>query len=68
MIIIYKYSLAISITLFESSTPELGRTQYFLGAVVLILNKTFLSEGFINFMYDVTATLKGPANNTFYDF
>lgn len=49
---------------FGPNTPELGRTQYFLGAVVLILNITFISVGFIRRMNDVTGTLKGPANNS----
>lgn len=40
--------------------PELGRTQYFFGAVVLILKSTFLSDGLVNFIYDVIGTLKGP--------
>ena len=33
-----------------SNIPELGLTQYFFGAVVLILNMILLSEGFVNFM------------------
>jgi hypothetical protein len=41
---------ATSITPFASNTPEFGRTQYFFGAVVLILKQTFFSDGFINFM------------------
>lgn len=44
--------------------PEFGRTQYFLGAVVLILNNTFLSEGFVRVMKAVTGTLNGPAKIT----
>jgi hypothetical protein len=40
--------------------PQLGRTQYFLGAVVLILNATFLSAGFFRLMCDVTACVNGP--------
>lgn len=59
--------LAISIVSFAPNTPELGRTQYFLGAVVLILNITFLSVGFVSFMNDVTGTLNGPANNNIID-
>lgn len=40
--------------------PELGRTQYFFGAVVLILNITLLSVGFFSVIYEVTGTLNGP--------
>jgi hypothetical protein len=43
-------------------TPELGFTQYRLGAVVLILKQTFLSEGFFSFMKEDTAVVKGPWN------
>lgn len=60
--------LAISIILLGSNIPELGRTQYFFGAVVLILNNTFLSEGFVNFIYDVTGTLKGPVKCVYFLF
>lgn len=52
--------LAISTLALLSNVPEFGLTQYFLGAVVLILNITFLSEGFVSFIYEVTGTLKGP--------
>jgi hypothetical protein len=41
---------ATSITPFASSTPEFGLTQYFFGAVVLILKHTFFSDGFVNFI------------------
>ena len=54
------YLLAISTELFGSTTPQLGRTQYFLGAVVLILNATFFSVGFFRLMCDVTGCVKGP--------
>lgn len=55
--------LAISNFVLGSKSPELGRTQYFFGAVVLILNKTFLSVGFIIVMYEVTGTLNGPTKH-----
>jgi hypothetical protein len=58
-----RHSLAISIEVVGSRTPELGRTQYFFGAVVLILNNTFLSDGFVSFMYEVTGALKGPGTD-----
>lgn len=54
------YSLAISTELRGSMAPQLGRTQYFLGAVVLILNKTFFSVGFFRLMCDVTGCVNGP--------
>ena len=38
-----------------SITPELGLTQYLLGAVVLILKHTFRSEGFVSVIVDDTA-------------
>jgi hypothetical protein len=41
---------ATSITPFVSNTPEFGRTQYFFGAVVLILKQTFFSDGLVNFI------------------
>ena len=41
-------------------TPELGFTQYLLGAVVLILKHTLLSEGLISLIVDETAEVKGP--------
>jgi hypothetical protein len=41
----------------------LGFTQYFFGAVVLILKQIFRSEGFFNFIEDVTADVKGPEKN-----
>lgn len=47
-------------TPFPSNSPQLGRTQYFFGAVVLILNKIFLSVGFINLICEVTLELNGP--------
>lgn len=53
---------ATSITPFASSTPEFGLTQYFFGAVVLILKQTFFSEGFVNFIYEVTGEVNGPEN------
>lgn len=55
--------LAISTELFGSTMPQLGRTQYFLGAVVLILNATFLSDGFFRLMCDVTGCVNGPKKN-----
>lgn len=54
------YLLAISMVLFGSSMPQLGRTQYFLGAVVLILNRMICSVGFVNRIYDETAVQNGP--------
>ena len=42
-------------------TPELGLTQHLLGAVVLILKQTLLSEGLISLIVDETAEVKGPA-------
>jgi len=45
---------------FGSMTPELGLTQYLLGAVVLILKQTFRSDGFVKFIKDETAEVKGP--------
>lgn len=54
------YSLATSIVCLGSNAPEFGRTQYFLGAVVFILNKIFLSVGLVNRIYDITDTLNGP--------
>lgn len=53
--------LAMSIISFACRVPQLGRTQYFFGAVVLILNKIVLSVGFLNFIYDVMDWLNGPA-------
>lgn len=52
--------------LLGSSVPELGLTQYFFGAVVLILNSTTFSDGLVNFMYDVHGTLNGPENGSYY--
>lgn len=40
--------------------PELGLTQYFLGAVVLILKHTLLDVGFVSFMNEVTGEVNGP--------
>ena len=51
-----------------STTPELGFTQYFLGAVVLILKHTFRSDGFFSFIEEVTAEVKGPAHSNIYKF
>lgn len=62
---VIKCLLAISVLLLGSKTPELGRTQYFLGAVVLILNITLLSDGFVNFIYEVTGALNGPENRNY---
>lgn len=56
-------SLAISTELLGSMVPQLGRTQYFFGAVVLILNKIFLSVGFFRLMCDVTGCVNGPAED-----
>lgn len=53
--------LATSIVVLGSRAPELGRTQYRFGAVVLILKRIFLSVGFVSRMYVSTETLKGPA-------
>lgn len=55
--------LATSMVDFGSRTPELGRTQYRFGAVVLILKRIFLSVGFVSLMYVNTETLKGPETN-----
>lgn len=52
--------LAISTELLGSMVPQLGRTQYFFGAVVLILNKIFLSVGFFRLICDVTGCVNGP--------
>lgn len=41
-------------------TPELGLTQYRLGAVVLILKQTFRPEGFLRVITADTAAVKGP--------
>lgn len=57
------YSLAISTELLGSMAPQFGRTQYFFGAVVLILNKIFLSVGFFRLMCDVTGCVNGPAGS-----
>lgn len=43
-----------------SNRPEFGRTQYRLGAVVLILNRIGLSVGFFSTMCEVMAWLNGP--------
>ena len=40
--------------------PELGRTQYFFGAVVLILNPTLLLVGLCNVIYEVIGCLNAP--------
>lgn len=63
-----EYLLAISTELLGSTTPQLGRTQYFLGAVVLILNAIFLSVGFFRLMCDVTGCVNGPKNNKEYGY
>lgn len=55
------YSLAISTELRGSMAPQLGRTQYFFGAVVLILKRIFLSVGFFRVMCEVTGCVNGPA-------
>jgi hypothetical protein len=57
-----KDSLAISTELRGSMAPQFGRTQYFFGAVVLILNKTFFSVGFLRLMCDVTGCVNGPGS------
>lgn len=54
------YLLATSIVCLGSNAPEFGRTQYFLGAVVFILKRIFLSVGLVNRIYDITDTLNGP--------
>jgi hypothetical protein len=59
-----KDSLAISTELRGSIAPQFGRTQYFFGAVVLILNKTFFSVGFFRLMCDVTGCVNGPGRKT----
>lgn len=51
----------MSVKSFASNTPEFGRTQYFFGAVVLILKPIFLSEGLVSFIYDVIGFLNEPA-------
>jgi len=43
-----------------SKNPLFGRTQYLLGAVVLTLKQTRLSDGFFSFSWDVTTSLNGP--------
>lgn len=53
-------SLDTSTLAFGSSVPQLGRTQYFFGAVVLILNRIFSSVGLDRRMCDVMAWLNGP--------
>lgn len=55
-----QYSLAISIESLGYKCPQFGRTQYFFGAVVLILNKMVLSVGLVNRIYDVIDELNGP--------
>lgn len=60
IIIHIRYLLAISMELFASIAPQFGRTQYFFGAVVLILKRIFLSVGFFNDMCDVTGCMNGP--------
>ena len=55
-----KYILAISTELFGSTTPQFGRTQYFFGAVVLILNAIVSSVGFFRLICDVTGCENGP--------
>lgn len=49
------------VDVFALNTPEFGRTQYFFGAVVLILKPIFSSEGFVSFIYDVIGFLNDPA-------
>lgn len=61
--VIIIYSLAISTELRGSMAPQLGRTQYFFGAVVLILKRIFLSVGFFRVMCEVTGCVNGPAKN-----
>lgn len=61
---LHRHSLAISTELLGSMAPQLGRTQYFFGAVVLILNKIFLSVGFLRLMCDVTGCVNGPVEET----
>lgn len=46
--------------LLASMAPQFGRTQYFFGAVVLILKRIFLSVGFFNDICDVTGCMNGP--------
>lgn len=59
-----KYNLlllpAISDIFCGSNIPEFGRTQYFFGAVVLILKQTLCSDGFLSLIYEVTGAVKGP--------
>lgn len=57
-------SLAISTLVLGSRTPELGRTQYFFGAVVLILNNTVSLEGLVRRMYVVHPTSNIPVTST----
>jgi hypothetical protein len=40
--------------------PLFGRTQYFLGAVVLTLKHTFWSVGLWSFIVDETTSVNGP--------
>lgn len=54
--------MVISRVFLGSRRPQLGRTQYFLGAVVLILNKIECSVGLVNRMNDETAVQNGPTN------
>lgn len=58
--------LAICVDSPAASRPELGRTQYLLGAVVLILNKTFFSDGLVSFRKLVTGWLNGPVKKIYY--
>lgn len=48
--------------------PQFGRTQYFFGAVVLILNKTFFSVGFLRLICDVTGCVNGPGSDKIVKF
>lgn len=57
-------SLAISTLEFGLRTPELGRTQYFFGAVVFILNSTVSVLGFVSRMYVVYPCSKSPEKST----
>lgn len=49
-------------------TPELGLTQYFLGAVVFILKQTVESVGLINLRLDVIIEVNGPEINMHNNF
>lgn len=55
-------TMAISCDSRRSSKPQFGRTQYFFGAVVLILKNISWSVGLVSRIYDATAVRNGPRN------